>query len=142
MTKACKRPDSRYFAGNSPVAAICQGVVLASRARRADGKSVLFGKRTTSLLKSQELMAWGLTCLWLGSYYRTYSLTVEDEVRANLDSAADFLSGPLPLARDKPGKLDAGFVVRDGNFLSARWPGDAHKFADTLLGMLSELPLA
>jgi len=28
--------------------------------------------------------------------------------------------------------------VRDGNYLSARWPGDAHRFAGEFAAMLSE----
>jgi len=28
--------------------------------------------------------------------------------------------------------------VRDGRYLSARWPGDAHRFAYALVGMLAE----
>jgi hypothetical protein len=28
--------------------------------------------------------------------------------------------------------------VRDGNYVSARWPGDAHTFAKTFAAMLSE----
>jgi len=30
-----------------------------------------------------------------------------------------------------------GFTVRDGQYLSARWPGDAHRFAHELAGMLA-----
>jgi protease I len=125
-----------FFAADKPVGAICHGVVLAARSKRADGLSVLYGRKTTALLKSQEVMAWALTRLWLGSYYRTYPLTVEDEVRSSLAAPEDFLSGPLPLRRDRPGDLSAGFAAKDGKYVSARWPGDAHRFAATFLGML------
>lgn len=30
------------------------------------------------------------------------------------------------------------FAVRDGNYLSARWPGDAYLFARRFAGMLGE----
>jgi hypothetical protein len=30
------------------------------------------------------------------------------------------------------------FVVRDGTYVSARWPGDAHAFAKTFATVLSE----
>jgi protease I len=73
--------------------------------------------------------AWALTCVYLGSYYRTYPTTVEDEVRAALANPDDFISGPTSISRDSPTRLSAGFTVRDGNYLSARWPGDAHRFA-------------
>ena len=127
---------SRFFLSEKPVGAICHGVVLAARSKRDDGISVLHGKKTTALLASQELMAWGLTCLWLQDYYRTYPMTVESEVRSALASNADFIKGPLALSRDEPDRLDTGFCVRDGNYLSSRWPGDAHKFGNEFLKLL------
>ena len=97
---------------------------------------MLHGRKTTGLTKLMELSAWALTSLYLGDYYRTYPTTVEDEVRAALARPEDFLTGPLALTRDSPRRLDAGFTVRDGNYLSARWPGDAHRFASELARML------
>ena len=41
------------------------------------------------------------------------------------------------LLRDAPQRLDRGFVVRDGNYVSARWPGDAHRYTNELLAVLS-----
>ena len=114
---------------NKPVGAICHGVVLAARSINSDGKSVLWNRRTTALLKRQELLAWSLTRLWLKDYYRTYPETVEDEVRAVLASPEQFVAGPAPLFRDSPENLKPGFVVVDKNYVSARWPGDAHRFA-------------
>jgi putative intracellular protease/amidase len=32
----------------------------------------------------------------------------------------------------------AAFVVRDGNYVSARWPGDAHTFARRFAEVLAE----
>jgi protease I len=131
-----QRHVATFFAENKPVGAICHGVVLAARSKAASGKSVLFGRKTTALLASQELLAWGLTCLWLADYYRTYRVTVEAEVRACLASADDFVSGPMPLFRDSPTTPARGFVVRDGPYLSARWPGDAHAFAASFAASL------
>ncbi|MGH8738869.1 MAG: hypothetical protein ACREVC_16055, partial [Burkholderiales bacterium] len=48
----------------------------------------------------------------------------------------DFERGPLAILRDSPEHLERGFTVRDGNYLSARWPGDAHRFAAEYVGML------
>ncbi len=127
---------SRYFKNNKPVGAICHGVILAARSQADSGKSVLHGKKTTSLLATQELMAWALTCLWLKDYYRTYPETVENEVKKSLATAADFRSGPAPIFRDSPKNLDRGFTVQDQNYLSARWPGDAHLFATEFLKLL------
>jgi protease I len=120
---------TRSFERNIPVGAICHGVLLAARAKAATGRSVLFGRKSTALTRTQELTAWALTAAWLGNYYRTYPETVQSEVTRCLARPADFVTGPLSLRRDGPGNTGDGFTVRDGNYLSARWPGDAHRFA-------------
>lgn len=117
-----------FFAAGKPVGAICHGVLLAARSKAASGRSVLHGRRTTGLRRDQELLAWGITCAWLGSYYRTYPEPLETEVRSCLAIPDHFERGPFALARDKPTDLTPGFTVRDSNYLSARWPGDAHRF--------------
>lgn len=126
------------FRRDKPVAAICHGVLLAARSLGADGRSVLHGRKTTALTAQMELSAWNLTRLWLGDYYRTYPVTVEDEVGALLAQPADFLRGPTSLRRDGPTTLQRGFVVRDGNYLSARWPGDAHRLGHALAAVLAD----
>jgi len=119
-----------------PMGAICHGVLVAARSRTAAGTSVLFGKRTTALTKPQELSAWWLTRAWLGDYYRTYpETTVEDEVRKA--EPREFDRGPWSVARDSPTNLAAGFTVRDGSYLSARWPGDAHRFATEFAALIA-----
>ncbi len=120
-----------FFAAGKPVGAICHGVILAARSLDPDtGKSVIHGYRTTSLLKSQELAGYNLTRLWLKDYYLTYpGLAVEDEVRSVLADSDHFIPGPTPLLRDDLGHMKRGFVVRDRNYLSARWPGDAYAFS-------------
>lgn len=125
----------RAFERKRPVAAICHGVLLIARSKTPAGRSVLHGLRTTALTRQMELTAWGLTCLYLGSYYRTYPTPVEDEVRTTLARPEDFIRGPLPLNRDTPDR-PTGFTVRDGHYLSARWPGDAHRFAVDFADML------
>ena len=136
----------QFFEKDKVVAAVCHGVVLVARSKRGDGteKSVLYGRKTTSLLAQQELAAYRLTCLWMGDYYLTYSVTVEDEVKAVLENPTiDFLPGKSPgITRDsecdyKNTTSLKNHVVRDGNYLSARWPGDCHLFGHTLLEMLS-----
>ena len=127
-----------FFQANKIVGAICHGVVLAARTKLADGDSILRGRKTTALTAMMELSAWRMTSFYLGDYYRTYPETVEDEVRHALTTPKDFISGPVSLTRDRAGNTSIGFVVRDGNYLSARWPGDAHRFAETLHAMLSE----
>jgi protease I len=125
-----------FFARQKPVGAICHGVLLAARSRDGGGKSVLHGRKTTALTRRMELSAWALTVLYHGDYYRTYKLPVEDEVKAALARPEDFIAGPSSLKRDAPGRLDLGFTLRDGNYLSARWPGDAHRFATDFAAML------
>jgi protease I len=137
-SKTLQNVVSEFFSEKKPVGAICHGVVLVARSIQVNGKSVLFGRKTTALLGSQELSAWMMTCLWLGSYYRTYPETVEAEVKSNLSSPKDFIKGSLPLRRDHQDKLGNGFTVIDGNYVSARWPGDAHKFSKDFLGLLNK----
>ena len=124
------------FEQNKPVGAICHGVVLAARSRMRDGRSVLHGRRTTALTAQLELTGWALTCVRLGRYYRTYPTTVQAEVIATLTCADDFDKGPISVTRDSPTNLAVGFTVRDGSYLSARWPGDSHKFGSEFTAML------
>jgi putative intracellular protease/amidase len=138
---ALQRLVAEFFDKGKLVAAICHGTQIAARAKKAQtGESWLVGRTGTSLLKSQELSAWNLTRLWLGNYYRTYpGSTVEDEVRRSLGPAGTFMRGPMPLARDREGRTGAGFAVVDGNYISARWPGDCYRFAETIFTELQSL---
>ena len=128
-SEALMRLVGDFMGAGKPVGAICHGVVLVARSQTTDGKSVLFGRKCTTLLKAQEMAAYNLTRLWLGTYYRTYpATTCQEEVTAHLREPADFLEGPRPLFRDSQSNLKPGFVVRDRNLLTARWPGDAYSF--------------
>jgi protease I len=129
------RVVAEFFANGKPVGAICHGVILAARALGPTGRSVLHGRKTTALLRSQELLAWNLTRLYLGDYYRTYQTTVEEEVTAALARPEDFRRGPMSIIRDTPNRPN-GFAVIDGNYVSARWPGDAHRFARALADLV------
>ncbi|HEX7776511.1 MAG TPA: type 1 glutamine amidotransferase domain-containing protein [Parvibaculum sp.] len=116
------------FAAGKPVGAICHGTLLAARSKAANGKSVLHGRKTTGLTRAQEMLAWRLTFAWMGDYYRTYPTPLETEVRSLLASPADFETGPASISRDSFEHTERGFTLCDGNYLSARWPGDAHRF--------------
>jgi putative intracellular protease/amidase len=123
-----------------PLAAICHGVLVLARAKDpATSKSLLATRRTTCLPKYMEKTAWMLTGWKLGSYYRTYPEYVEDEVKRALDAPEkQFQRGPRVLT--KKGTRDddsAAFVVEDGSYVSARWPGDAYLFAKKLIARLS-----
>jgi putative intracellular protease/amidase len=124
-----------------PLGAICHGVLVLARAKDgATGKSVLAARRTTCLPKYMERSAWLATAWKLGRYYRTYDEYVEDEVREALDHPEQFVRGPRVLfRRGTKGDDSAAFIVEDGNYVSARWPGDAYLFAKR---MLARLPTA
>ena len=127
-----------FFSQEKIVGAICHGVVLAARSIDPQtGRSVLFNKKTTALLKSQEMLAYNLTKGKLGNYYRTYPTTVEDEIKSYLANTSQFIKGPAPVLRDTPKKLGRGFVLTDGKYISARWPGDVYNFAACLKQELS-----
>jgi len=141
-----------FFAADRPVAAISHGVLLAARSKRTDGRSALYGRKTTTLPWSMERDAWNLTRflgrVWEPNYYRTYVELpgepegyrgVEAEVTRALARPTDFLSvtQDVPdyfrkatgLYRDTLKDSRPAWVVCDGNYISARWAGDAHTFA-------------
>lgn len=127
-----------FFATPKPIAAICHGVLLAARAKTADGTSVLRGLRTTCLPKYMERSAYLATFWRRGKYYRTYPDYVEDEVTAALASPEQFERGPKTLSKRGTRDDDThAFVVEDGRYLSGRWPGDAYLIAKKLLERLA-----
>ena len=155
-----QRVVAELFDAGKPVAAICHGVVLAARSMSPrSGKSVLHGRRTTALTWKLERAAWRLTRLtrwWDRDYYRTYReaqgdppghCSVQAEVTRALASSEDFCDVPASdpphfrkrsgLFRDTTDDARAAFVVRDGNYVSARWPGDVHTFAHTFAALLA-----
>ncbi len=148
-----------FFDEERPVAAICHGVLLAARSiSKRTARSVLHGYTTTALTWAFENSAWSvarITRFWDPNYYRTYLeengqpksfMSVEREVTRALARAEDFRdvqrSDPnyrrktSGLVRDSIDNETPAFVVRDRNYVSARWPGDAHTFAKTFAGLL------
>jgi putative intracellular protease/amidase len=143
------------FARGLMVAAICHGVLLAARSvDPATGRSVLYGRRTTALTWALERTAWRLTRhirYWDPDYYRTYTeesgqptgyMSVQSEVTRALKNPADFCDvvrgsrhwwiKTSGIARDTETDSRPAFVVDDGPYISARWPGDTHTFATVL----------
>ena len=154
-----QRHVAGFFDQEKPVAAICHGVLLAARSiSKRTGRSVLSGYRTTALTWAFENSAWSVarvTRFWDPNYYRTYLeqdgqpkgfMSVQQEVTRALSSADDFRDVPTAdthyrrktsgLVRDSMDDETPAFVVRDRNYVSARWPGDVHTFAKTFSGML------
>jgi putative intracellular protease/amidase len=110
-----------------PVAAICHGVLPLARA------GVLSGRRTTCLPRYMERSAYLLTFWKLGRYYRTYPAYVEEEVRGALGDG-EFVRGPRTLTHRGTRDDDApAFVVEDGTYVSARWPGDSYLIAKKMI---------
>jgi len=125
------------FKRNLPVGCVCHGLLLLVRSIDPEtGKSVLFGRKTTGLIRTMELGAWLLTALKLGNYYRTYSASVESQVKRVLASKKDFKMGSILPFRDSHSNLKNGFTVRDGNYISARWPGDCYRLASEFVELL------
>lgn len=120
------------FSADTPVAAICHGVIPLARA------GLLKGRKTTALTGMMEGIAVATTRHKLGSHYRTYPQSVEHEVKAALASPSDFYRGPLFPRYATKAKPTIGFIVRDGKYVSARWPGDAWTLAVEVLSMLGQ----
>lgn len=150
-----------FFAAGNPVGAVCHGVLVAARSvDPATGRSVLHGRRTTALTWQLERTAWRVgrvSRFWDPGYYRTYSeepgqpagfMSVQQEVTRALAGAEDFLDVPADApdyrlktsgrARDTMEDPRPAWVVRDGNYTSARWPGDVHTFACAFADVLAE----
>jgi hypothetical protein len=94
---------------------------------------------------------------WDRDYYRTYLeektqprgyMSVEQEVTRALASPDDFVGVPTDavdhqrktagLYRDSVDDDRPAWVVRDGRYVSARWPGDTHTFASEFAKVLDE----
>ena len=132
---------AKYLMEGRPVGAICHGVIIMARARNPQtGKSILYGRKTTALTGLMEQSAWISTKLWLGNYFKTYPQTVQEMVTRELEKREDFLAGPVSLRRDSADRPDKGFAVVDGNYISARWPGDAYRFATGFLEIAGRRP--
>jgi hypothetical protein len=74
-------------------------------------------------------------------------MSVEAEVTRALASPGDYVDVPHDapdfrrktsgLARDNVDDSRPAWVVRDGKYVSARWPGDAHSFAASFAELLA-----
>ena len=149
------------FESDKLVAAICHGVLLAARSvDPSTGRSALYGRKTTALTWAFERTAWRLTRFtrfWDPDDYRTYSekpgdpagfMSVQAEVTRALEHPDDFCDVPADsphhrkqtsgMARDTATDSTPAFVVDDGRYISARWPGDTHTFAAAVAARLHE----
>lgn len=152
----------KFFNADKPVGAICHGALIPARSiDPATGRSVLYGRKTTALTWALERSAANLGKIirfWDPYYYRTYReapnepvgyMSVEHEIIRSLAQPSDFLDVPRTdpafrrktsgLVRDSLRNQSASFVVTDGNYISARWPGDAHLFANNFAKLLGDV---
>lgn len=150
----------KFFNADKPVGAICHGALIPARSiDPTTGRSVLYGRKTTALTWSLERSAATLGKIvrfWDPYYYRTYReaagepegyMSVEHEIIRSLEKPSDFFNvtptdpayrrKTSGLVRDTMGDQSASFVVIDGNYVSARWPGDAHRFAMVFATLLT-----
>jgi putative intracellular protease/amidase len=156
-----QRVVAAFFDRGKPAAAICHGVALAARSiSQRDGRPVLHGRRTTALTWKLERSAWLVSRYagrwWDRDYYRTYReeegepagyRSVQAEVTRALARPDDFVDVPADASdrlrkasgmfRDSPRDSRPAFVVRDGQYVSARWPGDVHTFARIFADVLA-----
>jgi len=153
--------DSVDEKGNhKPVAAICHGVLLAARSISSiTQKSVLYNKKTTALPWQMEKSAWDITKFygrfWDSNYYRTYQedanespgyRSVELEIKRFLEVDSNFITVEKNsqhyfaknsgLFRDQSTNSKPALIVQDGNYISARWPGDAYTFAKAIIELM------
>ncbi|MFO1134526.1 MAG: type 1 glutamine amidotransferase domain-containing protein [Rhodoblastus sp.] len=148
-----------FFRAGKPVGAVCHGVVLLARSiDPATGRSVLYGRKTTALTWALEKVAVRVGRIvrwWDPTYYSTYPeqpgepagyRSVQAEVTRALAGPADFRDVPPDApdfalktsgrARDRRDDPRPAFLVEDGNYVSARWPGDVHTFAAAFARLL------
>lgn len=138
-----------FFTANKPVGSVCHGPLLLARAiDPKTGKSVLFGRKTTALtwdLEKKAALLGNIVRFWDRNYYRTYpeakgqkhgQTSTQNEIE-NLIGGAQYFVTPQSgeenytiktngLSRDSLDDMRCSFVVKDGNYVSARWPGDIH----------------
>lgn len=133
------------------IGAICHGPVVLARTMK-NGRSIIYGREVTALPEIMEKTAWkwsyeSLTKAGIeidpvtkkSTYYLTYpGKTVQSEIETAVSDKGDFLTGlnvfSFTWLRDLMGWRDSlddldGFYVKDGQFITARYPGDAFTFA-------------
>jgi putative intracellular protease/amidase len=130
-----QRKVAEFWQLERPVGAICHGVLVLARS------GVMGGARTTCLPKFMERSAFLATAWRLGRYYRTYPEYVEDEVKPALEEPGQFERGPRSTKRGTADDDTHAFVVEDGRYVSARWPGDAYLFARRFETLLTREPV-
>lgn len=144
MRRYCESAEVQHigreaFEQGKLVVAICHGVLPLARATKDDGSPLLAGRRTTSLTGFMERFSILLTRAALGDHYRTFAETVEQEARRAVGPQGRFETGPIIPRYATAERRNAGFIVEDGDYLSARWPGDAWTLAQAMCAQLQSV---
>jgi putative intracellular protease/amidase len=148
-----------FFKANKPVGSVCHGPLLIARSiDPSTGKSVLFGRKTTALtwqLEKTAAMLGKVVRFWDPNYYRTYleaagqklgDTSTQTEITGLIGGAEFFQDVPKSdanyklktngITRDTQTNQTCSFVVQDGNYVSARWPGDIHALGKAFIALL------
>jgi len=109
----------QFAASGKPISIVCHGIILAARS------GILKGKKVTALPWFMENFAYRMSNSFLSRtpmkhYYLTYpELPVQTETEQAVGADGGVETGPSLFASQFQ-----TFVVRDGNLITARWPGD------------------
>ena len=149
-----------FFEANKPVGSVCHGPLLLARTiNPRTGKSVIFGRKTTALtwdLEKKAALLGNIVRFWDRNYYRTYpeakgqkigQTSTQNEIE-NLIGGAQYFEVPQRsdkyyalktngVSRDCLDDMRCSFVVKDGNYVTARWPGDIHALSLAFCGLLN-----
>ena len=129
---------SNHMEKRRPIGAICQAVLLLARSKGSKSVSVIHNKKVTALPKIAEKITNKLiNKSFVKDFKSPIKSSIEDEVKSVLENEKQqFSPGPPLLVKDSLSRLWAGHVVRDENLVTARWAGDAHRFAMEFKEML------
>lgn len=125
---------TKHMQKRKPIGAICQGLLILARSKDSNKLSLIYDKKVTGLPKVFEWLSHDFPKgLFADNVER---LSLEDEVKSVLKNKDQFKAGPPPLLKDSLSRLWIGHVVKDENLVTARWAGDAHRFAMEFKEML------
>lgn len=150
---------AEFFNTNKPIGSVCHGPLLLARAiNPATGKSALYGRKTTALtwdLERKAALLGNIVRVWDRNYYRTYpeakgqklgQTSTQSEIETLIGGSQFFMTPQMGdenyaiktngINRDNLNDMRCSFVVKDGNYVSARWPGDIHALSLAYCEML------
>ncbi|WP_431236249.1 type 1 glutamine amidotransferase domain-containing protein (plasmid) [Mycolicibacterium psychrotolerans] len=119
-----------FYRAGKLIGSVCHGTLIPARSiDPATGRSIISGKKHTTLILPLEKWAFRITWYRVGRRYRTYWKYTETEVRTAVQPDGQLLRGE---------SVDVPFVVEDGQFISARYPLDVPDYADAFVRRLQK----